>query len=107
MSPSSVYSLRRFRIAKVSRAKRIWFLMYGFSAILTTYMESLIAMLELLLPRFEAEGKSYLTIAIGCTGGKHRSVYVSELLGEWIEQMGKRVQLHHRDLESQMHTENG
>ena len=72
----------------------------------SAYMESLKAMLDLLLPRFEAEGKSYLTIAIGCTGGKHRSVYVCELLGEWIEQMGKRVQLHHRDLESQMHTEN-
>jgi UPF0042 nucleotide-binding protein len=66
----------------------------------TRYMESLKAMLDLLLPRFEAEGKSYLTIAIGCTGGKHRSVYVSELLGKWIEQMGKRIQLHHRDLES-------
>ena len=73
----------------------------------SAYMESLKAMLDLLLPRFEAEGKSYLTIAIGCTGGKHRSVYVCELLGEWIEQMGKGVQLHHRDLESQMHTENG
>jgi len=73
----------------------------------SAYMESLKAMLDLLLPRFEAEGKSYLTIAIGCTGGKHRSVYVCELLGEWIEQMGKRVQLHHRDLESQKHTDNG
>ena len=69
------------------------------------YMENLRAMLDLLLPRFEAEGKSYLTIAIGCTGGKHRSVYVSELLGKWIEQMGKRVQLHHRDLESQTDNE--
>ena len=73
----------------------------------SAYMESLKAMLDLLLPRYEAEGKSYLTIAIGCTGGKHRSVYVCELLGEWIEQMGKRVQLHHRDLVSQMHSENG
>ncbi|MGB0552005.1 MAG: RNase adapter RapZ [Alphaproteobacteria bacterium] len=73
----------------------------------SAYMESLNAMLDLLLPRFEAEGKSYLTIAIGCTGGKHRSVYVCELLCEWIEQMGKRVQLHHRDLDAQMHTENG
>jgi UPF0042 nucleotide-binding protein len=73
----------------------------------SAYMESLKAMLDLLLPRFEAEGKSYLTIAIGCTGGKHRSVYVCELLGEWIEQMGKGVQLHHRDLESQMYTEIG
>lgn len=62
------------------------------------FIESLQEMLELLLPRFEAEGKSYLTIAIGCTGGRHRSVYVSESIREWIEGRGMRVQLHHRDL---------
>ena len=62
-------------------------------------MENLKGMLDLLLPRFEAEGKSYLTIAIGCTGGRHRSVFVAEILKDWMEPRYPRVQLHHRDLE--------
>ena len=64
-----------------------------------TFMENLKGMLDLLLPRFEAEGKSYLTIAIGCTGGRHRSVFVAEILKDWMEPRYPRVQLHHRDLE--------
>ena len=63
------------------------------------FMENLKGMLDLLLPRFEAEGKSYLTIAIGCTGGRHRSVFVAEILKDWMEPRYPRVQLHHRDLE--------
>ncbi len=63
------------------------------------FMGQLMAMFELLLPRFESEGKSYLTIAIGCTGGRHRSVYLTEQLGAWIEKQNARVQLYHRDLE--------
>lgn len=56
------------------------------------------AMLELLLPRFEREGKSYLTIAIGCTGGRHRSVFVAERMAAWLADHGWRAQVHHRDL---------
>ncbi|HZL60494.1 MAG TPA: RNase adapter RapZ [Stellaceae bacterium] len=52
-----------------------------------------------LLPRYEAEGKSYLTIAIGCTGGRHRSVYVAERLVAWLAGEGRRVALLHRDLD--------
>ena len=50
-----------------------------------------------LLPRFDAEGKSYLTIAIGCTGGRHRSVAVAEELAEWLRGAGRSVTLSHRD----------
>ena len=64
-----------------------------------TFMENLKGMLDLLLPRFKAEGKSYLTIAIGCTGGRHRSVFVAERLKDWMKPRYPRVQLHHRDLE--------
>ena len=64
------------------------------------FLERVQGLLELLLPRFEAEGKSYLTIAIGCTGGRHRSVLVTETLSRWVEARGLRVQLHHRDLEA-------
>ena len=52
-----------------------------------------------LLPRFEREGKSYLTIAIGCTGGRHRSVYLAERLAEWLGERGRAVSVRHRDLD--------
>jgi Predicted P-loop-containing kinase len=52
-----------------------------------------------LLPRFIAEGKSYLTIAVGCTGGRHRSVHVAELLAAWLKEKGIRVELRHRELD--------
>ncbi|HXP31591.1 MAG TPA: RNase adapter RapZ [Stellaceae bacterium] len=55
--------------------------------------------LDELLPRFEREGKSYLTIAIGCTGGRHRSVYVAERLAAWFRAKGRPVDLAHRDLD--------
>lgn len=52
----------------------------------------------LLLPRYEAEGKSYVTIAIGCTGGKHRSVHVAEWLAGRLREAGFSPTLRHRDL---------
>jgi len=51
-----------------------------------------------LLPRYEKEGKTYLTIGIGCTGGRHRSVYVAERLAAELRTAGSRVELSHRDL---------
>ena len=51
-----------------------------------------------LLPRYSDEGKSYLNIAIGCTGGKHRSVMVSERLGQSIRLAGYTPVIRHRDL---------
>jgi len=50
-----------------------------------------------LLPRFDAEGKSYLTLAVGCTGGRHRSVAVAEHLADWLRKSGRSVSLSHRD----------
>ncbi|MBT5911437.1 MAG: RNase adapter RapZ [Rhodospirillaceae bacterium] len=54
--------------------------------------------LDPLLPFYADEGKSYLTIAIGCTGGKHRSVFVAERLNNWLKQREFIVNLRHRDL---------
>ena len=54
-----------------------------------------------LLPRYKAEGKSYLTIAIGCTGGKHRSVAIAGELSRRLEVAGQSVRLWHRDLEKE------
>ncbi|MBI5162443.1 MAG: RNase adapter RapZ [Magnetospirillum sp.] len=63
------------------------------------FFASLTRLLNPLLPRFAAEGKSYLTIAIGCTGGRHRSVFVAEKLAAWLTAMGARVEVRHRELE--------
>lgn len=64
-----------------------------------TFLNGLKAMFSVLLPRYEKEGKSYLTIAVGCTGGRHRSVYVAERLGKMLESDGRRVHLTHRDIQ--------
>ena len=63
-----------------------------------TFFERLTDLLALLLPRFNEEGKSYLTIAIGCTGGQHRSVYVAEKLRDWIAARATKVDVRHREL---------
>jgi UPF0042 nucleotide-binding protein len=62
------------------------------------FMTGLTGLLEPLLPRYTQEGKSYLTIAIGCSGGQHRSVFVAERLAEWMKTKTNRVGLHHRDV---------
>lgn len=51
-----------------------------------------------LLPRYRAEGKSYLTVAIGCTGGRHRSVHVAERVANRLREEGFSPTLYHRDL---------
>ncbi|KQM77819.1 nucleotide-binding protein [Sphingomonas sp. Leaf22] len=55
-------------------------------------------MLATLLPRYKAEGKSYVTIAFGCTGGRHRSVHVAERMGAWLREQGFSPTIEHRDL---------
>ena len=63
------------------------------------FMQNLKTMLQPLLPRYKLEGKNYLTIAIGCTGGQHRSVTVAEELNKWLgETLGQNVILTHRNL---------
>jgi RNase adapter protein RapZ len=62
------------------------------------FLDRLYSMCELLLPAFEAEGKSYLSIGIGCTGGRHRSVAIVNQLSVWLRSQGWRVRVTHRDL---------
>jgi UPF0042 nucleotide-binding protein len=62
------------------------------------FFTGLCRLLEPLLARYEKEGKTYLTIGIGCTGGRHRSVYVAERLAERLRAAGARTELSHRDL---------
>ena len=61
------------------------------------FVERLQGLIGPLLPRFDAEGKSYLTVAVGCTGGRHRSVAVAERLASWLRGEGRSVTLTHRD----------
>ncbi|MBW1971761.1 MAG: RNase adapter RapZ [Deltaproteobacteria bacterium] len=56
-------------------------------------------MIKFLIPLYEKEGKAYLTLAIGCTGGQHRSVVVADILAERLKKKYKNVSIFHRDLE--------
>lgn len=56
-------------------------------------------LLGFLIPRYEEEGKSYLTIGLGCTGGHHRSVVLAEELGTWLEKQGISATVRHRDVD--------
>jgi UPF0042 nucleotide-binding protein len=56
-------------------------------------------MLLMLLPAYKAEGKAYFCVALGCTGGRHRSVTVSELLAGRLRAQGWPTALRHRELE--------
>jgi UPF0042 nucleotide-binding protein len=64
---------------------------------LAPFLEHVIALVDPLLPLYEAEGKSYLTIAIGCTGGQHRSVYIVERLKAWLAGKNLPFGVRHRD----------
>ncbi|MEJ2610441.1 MAG: RNase adapter RapZ [Candidatus Thiodiazotropha sp.] len=61
-------------------------------------VSSLIDFLSRWIPSFEADGRSYLTIAIGCTGGQHRSVYVVSQLSQYFKEKGLHVMSRHREL---------
>ncbi len=67
-------------------------------ASLAPFLDHLVKLLEPLLPLYEAEGKSYLTIAVGCTGGQHRSVYVVEQLKAWLAGKHLPFNVRHRDI---------
>ena len=57
-----------------------------------------IDLLTYLLPRFQREGKSYLTVGIGCTGGRHRSVMVAEAITQRLNELGYKSKAIHRDI---------
>jgi UPF0042 nucleotide-binding protein len=62
------------------------------------FMDRLEHYLQFVIPYYVTEGKSYLTIAIGCTGGRHRSVMIAERLRRALATAGSRVRVRHRDL---------
>lgn len=62
--------------------------------------QDIVGYLNKWLPRFAASNRSYVTVAIGCTGGHHRSVYLAERIGAALRDSLKNVQIRHRDLSS-------
>jgi len=63
------------------------------------FLEQIMAFLGFTLPLYLQEGKAYLTIAAGCTGGRHRSVVLAEELGRRLREAGHEVSVRHRDIE--------
>jgi len=62
------------------------------------FVERLESLLHLILPAYVAEGRSYLTIGIGCTGGRHRSVAMTEEVAKRVSAMGYQLRTSHRDI---------
>ncbi len=62
------------------------------------FLSRLLEFLEFLLPRYKSEGKSYLTIGFGCTGGRHRSVAIALMVAERLRPRGYEVNVKHRDM---------
>jgi UPF0042 nucleotide-binding protein len=63
------------------------------------FLDHVYTFIDFLLPQYEKEGKSYVTISIGCTGGRHRSVFIANTIGTHLEEQKYRVKVSHRDSE--------
>ena len=61
------------------------------------FVDRVAELLDFLIPKYEHEGKSYLTIGIGCTGGRHRSVAIADEIANHLGESGVQVTVHHRD----------
>jgi UPF0042 nucleotide-binding protein len=92
-NPNYIPELKRFtgKNARVARFVRS----FPQTAV---FFEKTQDMLGFLIPHYVQEGKSYLTIAFGCTGGHHRSVMMAEETGAWLQRAGFNTRIHHRDI---------
>ncbi len=64
------------------------------------FLQKYIDLLDYLIPLYEKEGKAYLTIAFGCTGGRHRSVAIARVVHDHLQKLGKPVEIIHRDIDN-------
>ena len=62
------------------------------------FMRKWTDMLDFLIPHYREEGKHRLVVAVGCTGGAHRSVAIAEAIGHWLQERGLPTEINHRDL---------
>jgi RNase adapter protein RapZ len=70
-----------------------------------TFLEHLRGLLTFLVPAYDAEGKSYLTVGLGCTGGRHRSVAIAEALARELKaERGFDISVVHRDVDREHHS---
>jgi UPF0042 nucleotide-binding protein len=65
------------------------------------FLERAMGLLDFVVPRYAAEGKSYLSIYFGCTGGRHRSVYLAEAAARRFAAAGRKVRVQHRDIDKE------
>ena len=63
------------------------------------FFEKYCSLLQYLIPLYEKEGKTTLTLAVGCTGGRHRSVVIAEEIAARLKDSGREITLTHRDIE--------
>ena len=70
----------------------------GKQKLVAELIEHIKKFLSFWIPKFEADNRSYLCVAVGCTGGHHRSVYITERLSEYFREQGKHVITIHRDI---------
>lgn len=68
-----------------------------------SFFAALTGLFDVLMPGYAREGKSYLTISVGCTGGRHRSVFAADRLADWLRGRGVRVDVIHRDIDKGGH----
>jgi len=67
----------------------------------TLFLDKFFQFIDFLMSQYEQEGRYYLNIGIGCTGGRHRSVFVAEALARHIKGLGFETTLRHRDIEQE------
>ena len=65
------------------------------------FIKKYLDLLDYLIPLYEEEGKAYITIAVGCTGGRHRSVSIARAIHQHITTSGRQAEITHRDIEQQ------
>ncbi|MGB5991022.1 MAG: RNase adapter RapZ [Desulfobacterales bacterium] len=64
-----------------------------------TFLKKYLDFLDYLIPLYEKEGKAYLTIGVGCTGGRHRSVVIAEAISQHIKKPDRKIMVTHRDID--------
>jgi len=64
-----------------------------------TFLEKIGDLFDFTIPLYVKEGKSRLSVGIGCTGGRHRSVFIAEAIGKLLQEKGHNVVVHHRDID--------